>query len=321
MVIKTGARAATPKPETPPVVVSKKLTEPKPAKVTARLKPKPEPAVTKREPVQMKPGIYLDMTNADYHAHKDVISSTMAKTIVQDGGPALLRHNLDKGQEHKKVFDMGTVFHSYTLESTFGAVVELDYENYRTKAAQEERDEVISAGNIPMLAHELTVIKEMRESVMADYEARQIIESAAQIEASVFGELNGVPARCRPDIWGNGFLADLKSDKDASREGFLKSVENYGYYQQDPFYADIVESVTGEKHAFKFIVCESSAPCRVAVYSITEYFRGLGRGMNRRATDLWQQCHESGIWPGHQRREPLDPRPFTEAKILETVEG
>ncbi|PCC31416.1 hypothetical protein CIK74_17225 [Glutamicibacter sp. BW77] len=42
MVIKTGARVATPKPETPPAVVSKTFTEPKPAKVESQ----PEPVNT-----------------------------------------------------------------------------------------------------------------------------------------------------------------------------------------------------------------------------------------------------------------------------------
>ncbi|NKG21063.1 PD-(D/E)XK nuclease-like domain-containing protein [Paeniglutamicibacter terrestris] len=317
-MIRTGARAATPKVETPPVSISKTYTPPKaaaPAKGVI-----PEVVFVPREPT--KPGIYPDMTNAEYHAHTDVLSSSTARKLVEDGGPAEYHYFTKHPRDRKKVFELGTVVHSLVLEGTLGDVVEIKHPAYTTAIAKAERDDALAAGKIPMKTSELDGIYEMRDAIYEDPEAREILEACEQREVSLFADHMGTALRARPDAMSvkNKLMPDVKTAADASRDGFRKSSGNFGYFAQDPWYNDIGHLITGAEFDFPFIVVESHPPYRVGVYRHTEYARDLGRRMNDHAINVWNRCRETGIWPGYTRREKIDLPPWTEATVHEIVE-
>lgn len=270
----------------------------------------------------MKPGIYPDMTNADYHAHTDVLSSSTARKLVEDGGPAEYHYFTKHPRDRKAAWDLGTVVHSLVLEGTLGEVEEIHHAAYTTTAAKADRDAALASGKIPMKSSELEGVYLMRDAIYADGEARELLEASPDREQSLFADHFGTAVRARPDAMSikNGLMPDVKTASDASRDGFRKASGNFGYFAQDPWYADVAQLLTGATFDFPFIVVESKPPYRVGVYRHTEYARDLGRRMNDHAINIWNQCRKSGVWPGYTRREKIDLPPWTEATVHEIVE-
>lgn len=317
MIINTGARAATPKPETPPVAISKTAQD---RPLTGVKTPAPAPAPIKTEPI--KPGIYPLMTNPEYHAQSNVLSSSTARKLVEDGGPAEYHYFTENPQPRKAAWDLGTAVHSLTLEGNLGEVEEIHYAAYTTNDAKAARDAALAAGKIPMKSAELEGVYRMRDAIYADGEAREILDACPAREQSLFADWFGTAVRARPDAMSveNGLMPDVKTATDASRDGFRKSSGAFGYFAQEPWYTDIGQLLTGATFDFPFIVVESKPPYRVGVYRHTEYARDLGRRMNDHAINVWNQCRETGIWPGYVRRTKIDLPPWTEATVHEMVE-
>lgn len=245
------------------------------------------------------------MPETEYHAHPS-LSSTGARKLLDS--PARYRWTQDHPQQHTATFDLGSAVHAKVLGVGWG-IEELDYPDYRTKAAQTARDEAREAGLIPMLSKELVIVHDMAESLLADSDARPFFEQAGAREVSVFGEVDGVPVRARFDILTDaGAGVDVKTTINASPAAFERSVARYGYDVQDAWYDDTHAAATGHRlTGFHFLAVEKTPPYLVAVYDLEPVWREKGREKARKARDTYRACTESGIWPGYAKRTLMAP--------------
>lgn len=137
---------------------------------------------------------------------------------------------------------------------------------------------------------------------------------------------------------GQNMVVDLKTTDDASPEGFAKSIANWRYDLQHPYYLDglreairqsggklpkeaakgaaelsayWVDKETGElcrcrpdfwrgepKH-FIFIAVEKKPPFAVGVYVLDAESVELGRAQYRIALNRYAECMKSDSWPGY----------------------
>lgn len=155
---------------------------------------------------------------------------------------------------------------------------------------------------------------DMRASVMAHPMARALLTGGnceRMAEASVYwtDPETGLSCRCRPDFWrADGVVVDLKTTRDASQEGFGKSLAQYRYHVQEPWYMDGMQHAYeaghfpegwAAPHAFVFLAVESTAPYAVACYIIDDESRAIGRQQYRENLDTLAECKRSGVWPGY----------------------
>lgn len=263
---------------------------------------------TIRAALTHRTGIVLEMPETDYHAHP-ALSSTNARRILDS--PARYQYGLTHPQEHKPAFDLGSAVHSKVLGTGYGIEV-LDFDNYRTKVAQEARDTAYAAGLIPMLRSETTVIDDMAEAVLAHQIARALLEQKGDAEASVFAHdpETGVDLRCRFDYLAP-ITVDLKtSAKSASATSFAKTAAAFGYDVQEGHYGDTLHLATGERRQMVFVVVETEAPHLVAVHQLDRDFAEMGVKKARRAREVFAECTASGIWPGHPSEITLASPPM-----------
>ena len=287
MIIKTGARAATPKAETPPVVVSKTFTEPKPTKVTA----KPVPRV-------IKPNHDYDgMTNAEYHGAKEWFGSTSLKTLALKT-PAHYKHE-SENHVFKDAWNIGTAAHSLILEGDTTNIVVLEYPNYTTKAAKEAKAAAIAENKQPLLTKEWVEVQAMHKSVM-DHPVASKLFTGHIPERSFFWEEDGMKFKCRPDALHPNMIVDLKTTVDANPDDFGKTAFNYGYFVSAAHYRNGVQAVNGgEKLPFVFVNVEKTAPYLVSVTELDEDALDFGQQMIDRGSRIYKECAESGNWPGY----------------------
>lgn len=151
----------------------------------------------------------------------------------------------------------------------------------------------------------------MRDAVHAHPAAGALLAAEGVAEASIYwndpetGEL----CRCRPDFWRqDGIFVDLKSTLDASPEGFARSLADYRYHVQAPWYltggqaahdAGLLPDGWQRPRAFVFIAVEKSAPYAVAVYSLDAATMELGALQMRADLDTLAECKRTGVWPGY----------------------
>lgn len=144
---------------------------------------------------------------------------------------------------------------------------------------------------------------DIRDAVWSHPEAARILSHEGPTELSVFAydEPTGLMRRVRPDkyIPEFGVIVDLKKTRDASPAGFAKSVFNYRYHVQAPYYLDTCDLVGLDARGFVFIAVEEEPPHAVGVYTLEPEAVDLGRRTYRAALDRVSECTLSRQWPGY----------------------
>lgn len=144
----------------------------------------------------------------------------------------------------------------------------------------------------------------MRDAVMDHPMARALLTSKPGVaEYSVYWNdpITGELCRCRPDFWReDDVIVDLKTTDDASPEGFAKSIANWRYDVQDPYYRDGIKAATGRTvKAFVFLAVEKKFPHAVGCYVLDPESVELGRAQYRADLDRFHECRVSEQWPGY----------------------
>ena len=244
-------------------------------------------------------GVVPGLPEDDYRSYP-AFSASEAKVILDS--PARYEWEYLKGNRvEKSAFDVGSAVHAKVLGVGHDVAV-LDFDNYRTKAAQDARKEARDAGRIPMLAHEMAPVDAMAEAVLAHGMARRLLEIPGQPEVSVFADADGLPVKCRFDYLPDAgpITVDLKTTAgSASPAGFAKAAADHLYHVQRGHYLDVLERATGRVAEMVFIVVEKQAPYLVGVHQIDREFADMGEVEMRAARDLYRRCLESGVWPGY----------------------
>jgi hypothetical protein len=249
------------------------------------------------------PGIYeLDesLYQADTELAPDLgrsLSFSGAKTILSS--PARFAYQREHGRPDKPAFDFGHAAHLYILGKG-NAIVRIDADDWRTKAAKDARAEAYADGLVPLLGADddraLALAKAVRDHPLA-----AAILSEGEPEKSIYwvDEATGVTCRGRVDWLRDNALVDVKTTLDASPAAFAKSCANYGYDQQADWYPAGIEAITGKRLPFLFIAVEKEPPHLVAVYQLDADALDRGARRNRQALDLYAECESSGIWPAY----------------------
>lgn len=135
--------------------------------------------------------------------------------------------------------------------------------------------------------------------------AALLAEGEAEVSALWVDEATGEACRCRPD-WttpagGDGvILVDGKTCRDASPDGFARSVWSYGYHLQAAWYSDGYALASGQRvHGFVFAAVESEPPYAAAAYMLGDDVLDKARAINRTLLDRYAECRRSGVWPGY----------------------
>jgi hypothetical protein len=272
----------------------------------------------------MKPGIYDGVTNAEYHAHKGALSSSGARLLL-DKSPQHFRARQEKS-ETNEAFETGTLTHSLVLENDESAAELLDFKDWRTKAAQEVAAEVRAAGRIPVLQKQWDEIRAMRDAVWANPDAALLLAGGKAEQSIFWTHESGALLRCRPDYYVpdspiGPICIDLKTSVSADPRKFDSSASDYGYFQQQAWYEDGIEALTGTRPTFVFIVVEKGDVPAVTLPELDPEDVDLARDRNQLAVSLWNQCRARDEWPGYAPTGPIRMKPWTRITIERELEN
>lgn len=245
-----------------------------------------------------------------YHRRRE-LSSTGVRRLLDS--PARFRYWEDNPQPGKAAFDLGSAAHAKILGVGAG-VVEYPEEHLTASGNPSTKKDTVAweqeqraTGLIPITSETARRVDAMAEAVLAEPEARAILERIEGREVTIIQEIDGVPVRARFDIFGSGEAADLKTSRDASPR-FNKSVASFGYHLQARWYDDAYYAETGERlTAFPLIVVESAPPHLVGVYDLDFMYEQTAAEKCVEARRIWRECTDSGVWPAYGRRTLTAP--------------
>jgi len=236
------------------------------------------------------------------------LSASLAKILAtQSPAHAYAAHPKLGGKKHEptKAMSGGTLIHSLVLEAGRGIVV-LDFENYKTKAAQEAKAEALATERIPVL------VDDMADAVAASVKIRRRLEDAGVLLDGMSEEViewhdataDGEPVICRSmlDHRSGGVIYDLKTTASASPDDFGRSVARYGYDIQAAAYQRAVRALRPDldgRIEFLFCAVELDEPHAVAVYRPGGDVIELGERRWERAVERWAACLKTGSWPDY----------------------
>lgn len=257
-----------------------------------------------------EPGVVFGMSDEDYHADPvpaGSLSNSGAKKLLAPSCPAIYRYEADNGSGHKKAFDFGHAAHLEMLGAGAEIVV-VDEKDWRKKDAQLAQKAAYDEGKVPLLTHEANQVKAMGRALRSDPVASALLNPDHGVaEQSLFwiDREYEVWRRCRID-WLNTrpgrrpLVIDYKSTTSLDPAAISKTVHNYGYHQQDPFYMDGVRTLLDlDDPAFVFLFQMKTPPYLCSVVQLDPHAVRIGRERNARALEVFRDCQKTGLWPGY----------------------
>lgn len=263
----------------------------------------------------------LEMSAAKYHTDPidpDVpsLSNSIASTIVIDCAyMAWLAHPRlgNCPTPPTKGMELGTLRHAASLEAGRG-IAPLPFDDWRTKASKEARDDARANGLLPMLAREYEPLMAIGQDVrdtLADIGMSLRGKSEVVVtwhEQSKFG-----PVLCRAMMdhlivdEQSAEIIDLKFISSADLKTCIQHTYQLGYDMQASFYTSAIEKLyphLAGRVRFRFAFCQvmpAGSPRRVLItpVELNGEFKVLGRERSQRAIEIWAKCLKTDQWPGY----------------------
>ncbi len=273
----------------------------------------------------MKPGIYKDIPNKDYHATTAINASFLKSWILHSPFHA----KYGKNDISKLVADLGTATHSMTLQPELN-LVEMSTEKTRaTKAYKEHEQRCIEEGKVLLTQKDYEMVQGMCGGVeaedgeivgglMNDPHCKKLLTEKDRVcEASIFVEDPGTSQllKARPDIYSEklGMMGDVKTCQDASPRKFGREIFMRGYHLQAAHYLLCAQEHGLEIKNWGFLAVSKTWPYPAHFHMLDDYVLDYSKQIVQAAYRDIKEAAEHGIyetrWPSfstHELPEYLD---------------
>jgi hypothetical protein len=294
--------------------------------ITPSLAAATEAASLPAAPAIREAGIY-DLTHEEYHADPCIIpslSSSIAKLLIRKTASHAWQAHArfgNVGIVPTRVMDDGSTMHAMLLgqahlidpvRAVYGPKHELKGKpvtDYKTAAAQEERDEIRGMGRIPVLAHRLPELLRCKAAAVeqiADTEDGPGFLAPGRNEVCVISREDDVFLRCLVDRLPDDPALppyDLKCTELSAAPGGWDRRLQTEYAFQDAFYRRVIQGARGvAPEPMRFGVIELDPPHGVVFMAAEADLRALAEIEVERAIQLWRRCISTNTWPGYSKK-------------------
>jgi hypothetical protein len=259
---------------------------------------------------------------AEYH-RIDALSASTIKTLLQKSAAHARMQQINPHDDPTPQQERGTIRHALTLGED-DIIQLIDAPDFRTKAAQQARDDARQAGRIPVIADKAAELYAIAATARLQIESALSIhlDTDGQAETSLFWNEGALKCKARPD-WlnnDNSLIVDLKFTE-LTQSAWIKSLSSNGYDVQSEWYRRAVRMDLEQECRFIFAVCETLPPYPVYFVELTGAYRAIADVKIERALQIWGACIESNIFPCYsQEIIELDPPAWEMATAEETAE-
>lgn len=265
--------------------------------------------------VPVNDGLYPRIPDTVYHADPHSLSSSGARLLLAKTPAEFLQERIEPPKP-KKHYDEGHAAH-YVVLGEGAQLKVLDPAVHGLKADGKPADKPSGTakwkqaeaaareqGKTVITKAQMDNVQRMAGKVFQNpFAAKLLGQGDAEVSAYWHDDQTGVRLRARfdylPERKGRQIIVDYKTAISAAPAEFAKSIANYGYNQQAAWYIDAAIEHGFDDPAFIFIVQMKAAPWLVSLHQIEPEWIELGRKKNREAINLYAECVETDVWPGH----------------------
>lgn len=258
--------------------------------------------------------IFLDMTEADYRAdpcERPSLTQSLAKIILArsplHAWYAHPRLNPDYRHDSDRKFDVGNIAHALLIGR--GKTIEVieGFDDWRTKAAKEKREEAEAQGRLGVLGKHYSLASRMVAAAREQLDNRGLYHlfSEGHGEAVITWQRNGLHLRQMLDWLTPDYLtyADFKtSGESAAPHALARKMVGDGWHVQAAMAENGLDALDPEnagRRNFLFVVQEDEAPFALNVVKIGEAALTIGRKQLDYAFSVWNECLAHNIFPGY----------------------
>ncbi len=260
-----------------------------------------------------KDGVFLSDTSfKTYLAHEAISQSELG--IIADQTPFHYQYKKTHprfnqtpdmliGSATHKIF-----FEPEEFEDEFVCAPELNLRTKDGRAQMEEfKDHIKSTGRSVLTVEQMSTVREIGAALHAQEHIMKWVKGGVA-EKSIFRHHNGQILKARPDyyIGNSNVIVDLKTCRDITYTGFMRSVIQYKYHFQAAYYTDAVASFVGEPPRFLNICVQKVRPYAAVIYELEPSFLMVGRAEYIRALATIKECTDNNSWPAY----PPNPVPM-----------
>ena len=241
------------------------------------------------------------------------LNASIAHTLLtQTPAHARMAHprlSPQQDREESSRLDLGTIAHGLLLEGDDSRVVVIEADDWRTKAAKDERDAARLEGKLPILVKDFDIVSNMVETAQTTIGQSEVATefSAAIPEQTLIWQEADIWLRCRPDKatpdWRVVF--DYKTCAGTAHPAVWAktSMVRYGYDLQAAINLRGVKALgLAKKTTFVFLVQEMEPPYALSIVSLAPSWITLADDKLRVAMSLWKGCTRKNEWPGYPSR-------------------
>lgn len=284
----------------------------------------------------LRSGEERDMPAEQYHAITDHVSNSMLGDFLQSPEYYHARYvaKTIPPKEPTPAMQFGTLFHDAVLLGIDHVAVLIPDEVLSSNGAKTGKgweffkQQYEGMNKVFLKKAEFRALDEMATAVWNHPVAGKLLSrDGTSIEKNIFwhDDVTGMRLKARLDHRRHAppVITDLKTTSDASRKGFAKTVYDFGYHRQAVMYKNAAKALTGEDHAFIFVVVSKEPPHTVACYDLTQ--RALTQGYEdmRAGLDMLDEAYETDNWhsPGWSQVLTIDMPNWAYSNEWETVDG
>lgn len=188
-------------------------------------------------------------------------------------------------------------------------VVVVDAQDWRTRAAREQRDEATAAGKIPVLTQTADRCAMLAALLRRELERNEVDLASAALRRRLFWRSENVECSGEPDIVDHmcdpPMVIDIKTTTICPTvDNWTRHVAGMGYDIQAAAYC---EAVGGGR--FAWLVIETAPPYSVVMHVASGALLRVGQRQWDDAKQLWSQCLAGGDFPGPDDGI-IDPAPW-----------
>ena len=242
------------------------------------------------------------------------LTAPVSKSLLWDFNESPYKWRHSSGKEVTKAMDLGTLIHSAILEPET-ALTDITavspFPNFRTKAAQEWRDDQREMGRMIATDADIRAASGCEQVFSEDYAQRFGV--GYKSEVAVFAEIGATQIKGMIDLVPDNLdlLVDLKTtERSGSLFDIQRTIISRGLHWQAALYLDLWNAASGEnRNRFVFCFIEVSEPYETAWVEVSRELIEAGRAGYMNALAKWQSCVAIDAWPRQHEGITLIEKP------------
>jgi len=272
----------------------------------------------------------------DKHIDPPCLTQTMINALVRESPMHAWcknRHlNPNYVPEVSPQMDIGTIAHAMLLQGQ-DIAEPIDFGDYRSGKAQEERDGIRARGKIPVLAKDLRAIEDMVEAAQLQLEVYESVRGGfvngdAELELVWTDVETSIRCKAKLDYLQRDrqVILDYKTTGGSAHPDVVsRQLFDRGYDIQGCWYIRAVAQLgipnMDPDPEFFLVTQEVREPYALSVVGLSDSAKWYGDQRCIQGMRLWKECISTGIWPGYVRETVWAKLPpWLEKQQLEKME-